>query len=440
MVKLSSSKIILFLGLLSAILYGFFLIIDPLNRNIIPFLSLFFSIFLIYLIGIFLLEKSPFQLKNSLFLLIGFSFLFRILMFFTVPTLSDDIYRYAWDGIVQKNGINPYIFPPTSNQLASLRPEWHSLINHPDVRTIYPPVAQMFFLIGSFFSSSIMAQKFLFSFFDLATIGVLFLILKKKQLPLKNIFIYAWNPLVILEFSGSGHIDSLMIFFLFLGFYFWECCRIKWSHSFFAISFLSKFTSVVMIPWLLLKENVRKIWVFVFVIILLSLPYLFHMGEIIHEWSSAVSGVTTFSKDWAFNSSFYGLLGWVIKNTLYRKIFIGLCLILFSFWWAQKNKLNPIQYAFGCFFLLLSFSPIAHPWYVCWLVPFMVFIPLLGGILWSGLIVLTYHVLISYVSEGIWNLSSSISIIQYFPVYLCLIFEFFYRKKKGKLIINYDNA
>ncbi|MHC4816819.1 MAG: hypothetical protein ACYTF8_01990, partial [Planctomycetota bacterium] len=58
---------------------------------------------------------------------------------------SDDVYRYLWEGQIQRAGYNPYAHAPFDSALNHLRDDDHQKINHPEYKTIYPPLAQVFF-------------------------------------------------------------------------------------------------------------------------------------------------------------------------------------------------------------------------------------------------------------------------------------------------------
>src|SRR5580704_14606822 len=66
-------------------------------------------------------------------------------------TLSTDVARYVWDGRVQAAGINPYRYVPADEHLAELRDQAiYPHINRADYApTIYPPVAQMIFVLAT---------------------------------------------------------------------------------------------------------------------------------------------------------------------------------------------------------------------------------------------------------------------------------------------------
>ena len=139
----------------------------------------------------------------------------RVLTFLPPPLLSTDIYRYVWDGAVQRAGINPYRYIPADPALAGLRdhgsgPEaLYPNINRAETApTIYPPFAQMLFAAAAWAWPGLWGVKAMLLLFDLVSIGALLLLLRDAGLPAERVLIYAWNPLVIWEFAGGGHIDA----------------------------------------------------------------------------------------------------------------------------------------------------------------------------------------------------------------------------------------
>ncbi len=106
-------------------------------------------------------------------LLFGFAALFRLLLVATPPSLSDDIHRYVWDGRVQAAGINPFLHPPDSEELRALRDEGWSKVNHPAIRTIYPPLAQGVFALAAAGGLRERGFKAVLCLFDLAVVVAL---------------------------------------------------------------------------------------------------------------------------------------------------------------------------------------------------------------------------------------------------------------------------
>lgn len=148
--------------------------------------------------------------------LIGAALLARLVLVFVEPVLSDDIFRYVWDGRVAHAGINPYVHAPASEALAHLRDAalWPK-INHPEVPTIYPPVAQMLFWLNAVLGGGTTLLRLLLVLVEAAGVGFVWFLLTRTRpaldkKALKRAFvIYALCPLVVVEVAWSGHVDVL---------------------------------------------------------------------------------------------------------------------------------------------------------------------------------------------------------------------------------------
>ena len=150
---------------------------------------------------------------SPLWLVLLFALLLRLPLFFTPPFLSTDIYRYVWDGRVQAAGINPYRFIPAAPELLPLRDEAiYSNINRRDYAvTIYPPAAQLFFLITTRISESVTWMKASLLACEALAIWLLCLLLRRTGRPAATVLVYAWHPLGLWELAGSGHLDAAAI-------------------------------------------------------------------------------------------------------------------------------------------------------------------------------------------------------------------------------------
>ena len=178
-------------------------------------LALFQSV--LYLIAAWLIVRNRGG-RGTLLLVLLFAGLFRLSILFAPPYLSDDIYRYVWDGRVQAAGINPYRYVPADEHLQSLRDEEiYPKINRRDyAHTIYPPVAEAVFLLTTRVSESITWMKATMIGFEAIAIWAIVQLLASYGLARQRILIYAWHPLVIWEFAGSGHVDPIAIAFIAL--------------------------------------------------------------------------------------------------------------------------------------------------------------------------------------------------------------------------------
>lgn len=397
---------------------------DPLRENVPPILPIYLVLYAVYLAAVFwtIRRVSADCRRKALVAGLMWAALFRMILFFSPPSLSDDIHRYLWDGRVQQAGINPYRYAPIDQKLNFLRDESYALMNHRMYRTVYPPLAQGVFRFGAWASPTVWTQKLLFVLFDFLLIAVLLgLLAQRKRSPLW-VLVYAWNPLVVIEFSGSGHNDSLMLAFLFIGFWLYETGRSRTAAVGWGAAALSKFIPLVMVPWLFLRRRWMLPVLFGLTLAAGVLPYMSGFNSMVTAPFSS-SGVGAYVKDWVFNPSLYAAVKAILGGATAGKIFLGVLLIGFAFWWAGINRLDPVRYAFGCFFGLLLASPVVHPWYVTWVIPFACFFPTKSGLAWPGLVFLSYHVLIRYVSSGIWHLASWVIIVEYGVLYTLMIWD-----------------
>jgi hypothetical protein len=152
-------------------------------------------------------------MKHALWLVLGVAVVLRAALLFGPPLLSSDVYRYVWDGRVQDAGINPYLYLPVDPALAGLRDTAiYPHINRADYApTIYPPAAQVIFAAVSAISDGVFAMKAAMVAFEVLAIACLMRILVKLRRPPAQVLIYAWNPVALWEFAGSGHVDAAAV-------------------------------------------------------------------------------------------------------------------------------------------------------------------------------------------------------------------------------------
>jgi hypothetical protein len=203
----------------------------------------------LYLVAVGLTWRGGFS-GRALAAILAVAALMRLGVLLAPPYLSDDINRYVWDGRVEAAGINPYRYVPVDPHLAALRDD----ANFPNVNrstyapTIYPPVAEYIFFIATRVSESLTWMKATMVCFELASVVLLLRLLVLFGLPRERILIYAWHPLALWEFAGSGHIDAAVITFVALAI--WARRReVAWlAGSALAAAALVKFFPAVIFP------------------------------------------------------------------------------------------------------------------------------------------------------------------------------------------------
>ena len=157
-----------------------------------------------------------------------FAIAFRVTLLFSPPTLSDDVYRYIWDGHVQNNGVNPYAYRVGAPQLDSLSTPNRARVNNAWMASPYLPVAQLYFAVTYRLApESAAAFQIGAVALDLATGLFVVPALRRVNLPKTNAIIYLWNPLVIVEAAHGAHVDTLMTMLMMasLWLFTWVCPR-----------------------------------------------------------------------------------------------------------------------------------------------------------------------------------------------------------------------
>lgn len=300
------------------------------------------------------------------------------LRFIAVPLApGDDLWRYQWEGKIQRAGFNPYLVAPDDSKLDELRNDFPQSvkINHPEFRAIYPPGAELFFRFVSGITDRPLFYKLLFAIVDLGTVAVLLrLIGGEERYP--DAAWYAWNPLVAYSFIGAAHFDSLMILPLVGGIL---CLvrsttepesRRKWIWAVSAATLFGIGISIKLIPALLLLPCVFALrWRAIVLAIsaaipaALSLPFGFPKVRI---WDS----LGQFADVSRVNDLFWWLIEDTVwanphqKNYHYNMILI-VCVVVVSFVFIRNWK-RGMLWVMGAALVL---SPVLHPWYCTWILP-----------------------------------------------------------------------
>ena len=175
------------------------------------FLALVVVAFVCYAAGIWRL--AALHDRRSMFVIVSVAVAARLVLLPTSPTLSTDVYRYVWDARVAHAGISPYLYAPWATELRPLRDtEVFPRLNHPTWRTIYPPGAQVFFqAVYRLRPDSVLAMKTALGLAELIGLAAVFWLLRANGRPVSQLVIYAWNPLVLFEVWGMGHLEGLVL-------------------------------------------------------------------------------------------------------------------------------------------------------------------------------------------------------------------------------------
>lgn len=442
-------RIAVLVALLSSILY--YLFAYHLQRTeYTKLLLLYTSLWAVYLI-LMILQKGNFKLLAII------SFIFRGIFILAIPNLSQDFYRFLWDGRMIVEGLNPYLYTPDSivkaNQfLISHARELYDGMGSLNAShyTNYPPIKQFCFTLATIFSKhsilgSVIILRLLIIAADFGTLYYGKKLLEKLNLPVENIFWYILNPFIIIELTGNLHFEGIMVFFLILGLY--ALHQGKWIRAAVVIG-LS--ISVKLIPLMFLplffkyfrKENkfgaidIKKLTAFYAITglttVILFLP--FFSPEFITNYSQTVA---LWFNNFEFNASFYYIareIGYLFRGyneiAIIGKILAGITFFSIIGLSVLRNNQTAKQLILSMFIAIsiyLFLSTTVHPWYLTTLLVLAVFTEYKFPLVWTAVIILSY---LSYLnlnsadkSENLWLIG-----IEYLVVFLFLFWEIFREK------------
>ena len=358
----------------------------------------------------------------------------RVLFLPAIPNLSQDFYRFIWDGRLLILGINPYVFTP--GQLANgsqIAQDLISLDTIPNAKALiqgmgnlnashysnYPPINQLCFALAALFAKnsilgSVIGLRILIIGAD---IGILYFgkkLLERLKMPVKNIFWYFLNPFIIIELTGNLHFEAVMLFFVIWSLYLLDTKRWVLAAITLGISISVKLVPLLFLP-LFYKYLVPKglfgkgfwkmkkfYWVTLATIVLCFAPFV--SKTFITNFSATIG---LWFQSFEFNASVYYIIRWIGFQTigwniiatvgLILPIVVFICVVLLSLFRKYNTTQNLIigmLLAVSIYFLLAT---TVHPWYIATPLLLCVFTNYRYAVLWSFMICFSYS---AYRPEG----------------------------------------
>ena len=393
----------------------------------------------------------------------------RVLFLPAIPNLSQDFYRFIWDGRLLILGINPYVFTP--GQLANgsqIAQDLISLDTIPNAKALiqgmgnlnashysnYPPINQLCFALAALFAKnsilgSVIGLRILIIGAD---IGILYFgkkLLERLKMPVKNIFWYFLNPFIIIELTGNLHFEAVMLFFVIWSLYLLDTKRWVLAAITLGISISVKLVPLLFLP-LFYKYLVPKglfgkgfwkmkkfYWVTLATIVLCFAPFV--SKTFITNFSATIG---LWFQSFEFNASVYYIIRWIGFQTigwniiatvgLILTIVVFICVVLLSLFRKYNTTQNLIigmLLAVSIYFLLAT---TVHPWYIATPLLLCVFTNYRYAVLWSFMICFSYS---AYRPEG-FEENLLLVAIQYSVVICVALWELLIKKlpKKGVVI------
>jgi hypothetical protein len=337
----------------------------------------------------------------------GAAVLFRLPFLLAAPALSDDVYRYLWDGHVANHGVSPYAYAVEAPELDYLHVPGRDLVNHAWMASPYLPSAQFVFRALAF----ILPQKpgfvqIVMITFDLLSAFLLSKLLALASLPRHRLLLYLWNPLVIVEIAYSAHVDAWMIFLTLMAVYLTLAkpevrspfsspdsrlatgARDFLAPGFLALATLTKVIPILLLPILFWRWSWRQRILYAAVTIGLLLPAALKAGWGLvgnADGTGLFGALRIYVDQWNFNS---GLFHWLElwlgaqgfgrpspqAKTIILTLLIVILLVLFALARERRPTTDTIRLMTVPFSAYLLLTPTFHPWY---LLIMLIFLPFL---------------------------------------------------------------
>lgn len=430
---LKSNRLLVLLAFLSLVLYYTFAY--HLDRaDFVKLISLYGASFFLFL----KLIKIG---KGHFWLLAGMAVVFRLIFIPAIPNLSQDFYRFIWDGRLSIQGINPYLTTVLQYLEAgqdTIVPQAQELYAgmgdlNASHYTNYPPVNQLCFAIAGWLAnSSILGAAIVFRvLIIMADLGIIYFgkkLLERLSLPEYHIFIYALNPFIIIEMTGNLHFEPVMLFFMVWSLYLLH--QQKWIGAgiMLAVSVSVKLIPLFFLPlffqYFVFKKgdnwknfgrslkNIPKLVGFYLVVILtIGLTFAPFLSESFINNFSATIGL--WFQNFEFNASVYYIIRWIGFQTVGWNIIgtvgkilplITISVLLFITFFRRnttsQSLITAMLLTISFYFLL---STTVHPWYVAMPLVLCVFTRYRFPLVWSATIILSYNAYrTSEFTENLW--------------------------------------
>lgn len=438
-----------FLSILSYFYVAYFLE----RTEFINLISIWTFLFILFY---FLINDQKISFKN----LAGLSIIFRLIFLFATPNLSQDFYRFIWDGRMIFEGFNPYLSLPETFIQQSFEPVNDAKFLYENMGelngshyTNYPPLNQISFFLGALFSNnSILGTIIVFRLqIILADLGILYFgskLLDLLNINKKNIFWYVLNPFIIIEMTGNLHFEPVMLFFLIFGLY--KLHQQKWilAALLIACSISVKLIPLLFLPlmlrWFMKNKtdigfnSIRKVALFYILTIstclLLFLP--FYSSTLIDNYFNSVG---LWFRNFEFNASLYYVfreIGYLFRG--YNEIAIlgkiapiMTVITIFILSIFKKNdsilSLSNSMLLTICVYYFLSTT--VHPWYLATPLIISIFTRFRFSVIWTFSIILSYQ---AYANNP-WQENLVFVAFEYLILFSFLVYEL--RNKSSKLFI-----
>ncbi len=363
----------------------------------------------------------------------------RIAMIPMVPSLSDDLWRYAWDGHVFAAGHNPYAYAPVDPRLAPLRDEAYPNVAYPTSNTIYPPLTELAFggcaavsnaLFGGSPRATMVLWKLIVVAVEIVTLLLLANLLRARRAPMRRLLLYAWHPLPIVEFAGQGHSDALLVAGIAGMLLALAGARPVRATLSYAASIAARGVSVIYAPVLLRTLGWRRVAAALVIGAIVLLPFV--SADAIAGVSAAVRSM---SAVFVFNAFGFWIVYTICEAahwwTVEPWITAGLAVVFFAVVIVVAVRVRNASLDAAARAMLAVTTGAAlllwnlHPWYFAW---GLILVPLVPSRAWMWLTIVSGLTYIHYI-EGSTPWFIAVGVLEYGGFLAFLAFEW---RRKGQ--------
>jgi hypothetical protein len=342
----------------------------------------------------------------------------RVAILPTPHILSDDAFRYAWDGRVAAAGINPFVHTPDDPALAHLRTSLHPRINHPDLVTVYPPVAQVCFLAAHVLGrdAPMRGLQLVSLSAELLTWIVMGLALARHRLPWTRLTLLAWFPLLWVQGYAPGHTDLWGLPFV-VGFGIAVARRRAIVAGVcIALAAMVKPMALAFLPAVVRTWDRRRSVVLTLsalaVAVLAYLPFL-SAGD------NLFASAELMARKWSFNGSVAEILERTLPERAVRPTLAALLVALVSL--ISLGRRPVVHRALLLFTAVVVSTTTLYPWYLAWMFPLLAWRPDPALLVLGSTVAIADLVVGPYQAAGVWEPKTWHAVAVYAPFYVLLL-------------------
>ncbi len=387
------------------------------------------------------------------------------------PVLSDDLYRYLWDGRVALSGTSPYRFAPDAAALVPLRDALWRHVNNAEIPTIYPPFAQALFVLCAAVAHAPWPIKALMLAAHLGTVPLV-AALAPERWRSRATLAFALCPLALAESALAGHVDAVAGLTIAAGVLALTRSRAVLAAGLFALASATKLVGLVLAPLVALRD--RRAAVLAVALAVTPLVALAGAG------GDAPGGLGHYTRRWRGNEGAFvlvegfaglavdGIAAWTrsapthirlpalrgvlervrgtpldpraglvgpkksvpdptdfqrayVAGLLARGLVVALVVALGA--WLVRRGAAPLEAARGVLLGVLLLAPQVHPWYLSWLLPLECAAGGIAGLVYAVTVLVAYAPGDRWLAERVWAEPTGARLATHGLVWLVLALE-----------------